>query len=130
MFFLIPSVALITPVLSAGATPVLDIAGGAGGSALPPGCGVRVRSTADAPAGTGPVLAAEGEPLPGRACWFERTSAGPAPAGWAGVYLRGLGSGGRAGARPVEVELGAMPAGVAVLVDWPHPPEEIGRAHV
>ncbi len=89
---------------------------------VPPGAWVRARSATHAP-GTGPLVVQEGKPDPSRPTWLERTTAGAPPAGFAGVMLRGLGSGGRAGRHDVRELLAEMPAGVAVLVDWPHPPE-------
>ncbi|MFN7146524.1 MAG: polyketide synthase, partial [Myxococcota bacterium] len=74
--------------------------------------------------GTGPVIAAEGPALAGRACWREATTVVPVPAGYAGLVLRGSGSGGHAGELDVRALLAQVPPGTRVLVDWPHPPEE------
>jgi malonyl CoA-acyl carrier protein transacylase len=108
-------------VESAGATPIVDCTSWR--APVPDGAWVRVVRAQDAP-GTGPVLLAEGPPVPGRECWLERTTAGSAPPGFAGVVLRGLGSGGRAGDDTVEGLLTAMPPGVPTLIDWPHGPDE------
>ena len=114
--------ATLTPrVQSAGATAVIDLCCGTGD--VPDGAWVRVVSTEGAP-GVGPVIAAEGPAIPGRACWREATAVVPVPEGYVGLVLRGLGSGGLVGETDVRALLAQVPPGVRVLVDWPHPPEE------
>jgi hypothetical protein len=50
----------------------------------------------------------------------------PVPEGYAGLVLRGAGSGGHAGDVDVRALLAQVPTGTRVLVDWPHPPEQAG----
>ena len=109
---------LAAELLAMGALPVVDHP--PKDAALPPGVGVRVRHSGLA-GGDGLVIAADGPALPGRSCWREATVPGPVPEGYAGLYLRGLGSGGAAG----EEDVRRMTLRGAALLDWPHPPEEV-----
>ena len=108
------------PLAAAGVEVLLDCT--SGGREAPAGVWVRVRTAEGAP-GTGPVVVQGGSPHPERPTWLECTSATAPPAGFAGVLLRGLGSGGRAGATDVRELLAEMPPGVPLLVDWPHAPD-------
>ncbi len=113
-------VASATPLLAAGIVVIVDLT--AGDVVVPDGAWVRVLRADDAP-GSGPLIVLGGPPHPERPTWLERTTVGERPDGFAGLYLRGLGSGGHAGADDVR-ELAAAHAGLApLLVDWPHPPE-------
>ncbi|MCB9764141.1 MAG: SDR family NAD(P)-dependent oxidoreductase [Alphaproteobacteria bacterium] len=106
LVFLPPAAAaLADEVRRAGGQPVLDLLAGAPPAALPEGAWVRVAPGMSAP-GEGPVLlAGEGAPVSGRPTWLERTTAGPAPEGIAGIVLRGREAGG----------LGAEVDGLALL---------------
>ncbi|HNH45946.1 MAG TPA: hypothetical protein PKY30_02855, partial [Myxococcota bacterium] len=108
---------LAPELLAMGALPVVDHPPKE--AVLPPGVGVRVRHSGLA-GGDGLVIAADGPALPGRSCWREATGPGPVPEGYAGLYLRGLGSGGAAG----EEDVRRMTLRGTALLDWPHPPEE------
>ncbi len=115
-------VASATPLLAAGIVVIVDLT--ADHAAVPEGAWVRVRQAEGAP-GTGPIIVMDGPPHPARPTWLERTTPGEVPTGFAGLYLRGLGSGGRAGADDVR-ELALAYAGLgALLLDWPHPPEVV-----
>ena len=114
-------VALAHGLLEAGTAVIVDLTSDL--AEVPAGAWVRVRTSEGAP-GSGPLIVMAGPPDPTRPTWLERTTAGAVPAGFAGVYLRGVGSGGRAGCvdvRELAAEFAAT--GVVVLVDWPHPPE-------
>ncbi|MSQ01624.1 MAG: SDR family NAD(P)-dependent oxidoreductase [Myxococcales bacterium] len=113
-------VASATPLLAAGIVVIVDLT--ADDAAVPDGAWVRVRRAEGAP-GTGALIVMDGPPHPTRPTWLERTGAGEPAPGFAGLYLRGLGSGGHAGAEDVRA-LSAAHAGLGpLLVDWPHPPD-------
>ncbi len=106
-------------VVAAGAVPVVDL----GSDAADPGnAWVRVPVAQDAPGG-GPLVVESGPPHPSRPTWIERIDGTPVPEGFAGVYLRGVGSGGRAGTADVRELVPLFRGKTPVLVDWPHPPE-------
>ncbi len=113
--------ALAHDLLEAGTAVIVDLTSDP--AEVPAGAWVRVRTAEGAP-GTGPMIVMSGSPHPTRPTWLECTDVGGVPTGFAGVYLRGIGSGGRAGNDDVR-ELAAEFAstGTAVLADWPHPPE-------
>ena len=116
-------------VSTGGGVPMVDLTCASQGIDVPSGAWVRVQSTENV-VGDGPVLVAAGfgdsaAPVAGRPTWLERTEAGPAPEGYAGVVLRGEEAGGPCGSRPGLEMLRAMPAGVPVLLDAGVAPGEL-----
>jgi len=123
--------ALCERVVAGGGVPMVDLTCAPPGIVVPSGAWVRVRSTEAVP-GDGPVVVAAGSgelgpPVPGRPTWLERTEAGPAPEGYAGVVLRGQEAGGPCGTRPGLELLRAMPADVPVLLDAGVAPGELAE---
>lgn len=118
---------LADAILSAGATPVIDLTGGLI-DVVPEGAWVRALPGGKIP-GRGPViLAMEAEPLPGRPTWVERTTPGPSPRGLAGVVLRGVEAGGYGADRPGLELLGDVQPGTSVILDAGLSPVEAARA--
>ena len=121
-FVLLPParVALAGEIAAAGAVVVVDCVSDV--VDVPAGAWVRVRTAVDAP-GTGPILAQGGSPHPSRPTWLERIEGMPAGNGFAGTYLRGLGSGGHAGPDDVREWAVSLAGHGPLLLDWPYPPD-------
>ena len=119
---------VLAPVVRAlGGVPVIDLTTGPVAE-VPADAWVRARAGQAVP-GSGPVVLVDGEaPLPGRPTWVERTRVEAAPAGCAGLILRGSEVGGPCGDRPGLSLLSDLPVGAPVVLDAACSPEEAADA--
>ncbi len=126
IFCLLPAARaqLAGAISAAGGVPVIDLTTGEA-TVVPTGAWVRVRSTAGVVPGGAGVFAAVGQPLAGRETWIEgadaASSAEQRALGFAGVCVRGRGSGGESG----TVDVRDVQTDMACVFDWPFGPEAL-----